>query len=57
MRKNLPDSKKLTQDIFDEENLRQWDMRELGADPRYARSVPMSPKLRRLLDAMRNKRN
>lgn len=35
--------------VFDEENIRQWDDRELGADERYARSVPMHPKLKQLL--------
>lgn len=39
--------------VFDDENIRQWDGRELGADERYVRSVPMHPKLRELIQKMK----
>lgn len=39
--------------VFDEENIRQWDERELGADERYVRYVPMHPKLRELIQLMK----
>jgi hypothetical protein len=39
--------------VFDEENIQKWDNRELGADKRYARSVPMSPRLMELLQKMK----
>lgn len=43
--------------VFDEENIRPWEERELGADARYARSVPMHPKLRELLEEMKAQRS